>query len=378
MKTFCRYYNDQSCASCELIEVPFDQQLQDKEAQIRDVLPAGAQLLPSVQSSATQFRNKAKLVVTGTLEHPILGLTGTGELDQGREILECPLHHPAINKLIQDLPEFIQEARLTPYRIKERKGELKGLIIYFSSVSLEIYLRLILRSRESLDRIPKHLSKLKLKHPGLTCISANIQPIPHAVLEGEEEIFLTPQHFIRHQFGDVPVSLDPRGFVQTNHLVASELYAEADRWVKELHPIKFCELFSGQGAFSFACAESFQEGLGIEINKEAVQSASLSAQQSGTTHLRFLAADAASVKSELNQFSPDVLLVNPPRRGLGQSSELILECGPEFVLYSSCSPESLIQDLKTLSAKYQVKKARVFDMFPHTRHFETLLLLQKS
>jgi 23S rRNA (uracil747-C5)-methyltransferase len=116
--------------------------------------------------------------------------------------------------------------------------------------------------------------------------------------------------------------------------------------------------------------------LGIEINSEAVAEANRSAQAAGLRHLNFLCADASVVGSVVRDFSPEILLVNPPRRGLGASIRYLLESSVPHLIYSSCNSESLGRDLQMLAPKYGLERVQIFDMFPHTRHFETLVQLR--
>lgn len=369
MKTFCAYYNEKKCQSCQLIEFDYSAQLRQKEEKL-----GLSPLLPTFHSPERQFRNKAKLTVTGTTEEPILGLLGEDDLDQGREILECPLHHQKINQALPEIKKFITLANLTPYQIKTKTGELKGIILFYSIHSEEMYLRFILRSKESISRIQKFLPELRI--PNLKCISANIQPIPHAILEGKEEIILSEQNFIRHQLKTISLTLTPQAFVQTNQIVAEALYETAALWIRDLKISKFLELYCGQGAFSFFVSQFVEQGLGIEINPEAIKQAIQTAELLKLNHLQFKCSDSAHTKNEIIAFNPDLILVNPPRRGLAESGLLLKEAQSPFIIYSSCSYETLKEDLKVLS-NYKVVKAQIFDMFPHTGHFETLVLLQR-
>lgn len=380
MKTFCSYFNQGICSSCSNLELDYLSQIHQKQQKLHALLSRFApfQELPPVISATTHFRNKAKFTVTGTLENLKLGLTGEDDLDQGRDIKDCPLHHPDINLLINSLPEFISLMKLKPYNIKSKSGELKGLIVYHSPESGEMYLRFILRSKESLDRIKKHTPALIQKFPALKSVSANIQPIAHAILEGEEEIFFTSQDFIRHQLGKISMSLHPQGFVQTNQDMARKLYTTAAEWVKEMDPDRFAELFSGQGAFSFFIQEYVKEAIGVEINSEAVMRANETAKVNGWDHLKFFASDASKVKDLVLGFDPEVILVNPPRRGLGEAIQLVKEVKSQYFIYSSCNAETLAQDLEKLKDEFKVVRVQLFDMFPHTDHFETLVLLQSK
>lgn len=380
MKTFCRYFNQGECKSCDLITFDYSRQIQTKEEALTKALDdlSAPPLLPTVTKEKTHFRNKAKMVVTGTIENPIIGLWGEDNLDHGRELLDCPLHLDEINQMLPVIKEFIRKALLPPYQIAQRKGELKGVVIFYSEATNESYLRLILRSKEAIDRIRKRSAFLFEHIPSLKCLSVNLQPVPHALLEGKEEVFISEERSIYHELQGIRFRLGPEAFVQTNQEVAVELYQTASRWTEELNVTSFLELFCGQGAFSFFVSPYVSRSLGIEINTEAIKSAEATARELGLSHLRFKSADAGNVKKEIEDFSPDVLLVNPPRRGLGEALPLVLHSNVRHIIYSSCSLESLRKDLTQLRAKYEIRKVQLFDMFPQTRHFETLVLLTYS
>ena len=372
MKTFCSYYNENKCKSCDLIESSYSEQITLKQ----DVLSRSLQglkvpeFLTPVTSGQTHFRNKAKLVVSGTLEDPVIGILGS-------ELLDCPLHLQKINELLPALKAFISTAKLVPYDISQRTGELKGLILFHGEATNETYLRFVLRSKEAIDRIKKHLPSFQSAFPHLKCISINIQPIPQAILEGEEEIFLTERTSILHRLGDITFRLGPRAFVQTNQVVASTLYRTAANWIEEANLKKFVELYCGQGAFSFFAAPYVESGLGIEINEDAINVANETAKEFKLTQLNFKSADAASVGELVKQFSPEVILVNPPRRGLDKAINVLLDNKPEVIIYSSCSHETLARDLKELKNNYCISKIQIFDMFPNSSHFETLVELKR-
>ena len=373
MSSFCSYFNRLECRSCSWIKLAYSDQLKRKEQRVFEILKFFPAFLleKTVESQQIGFRNRAKMVVSGTLENPIIGL-----IDQ--ELLTCPIHHSRLNDLMGAMPDFIRRANLTPYQISERRGELKGLIAYYSPLSRQMYLRFILRSQDGVARIRKHLAALQGEFSDLFCITANIQPIPHAILEGPDEIILTPEHAIDHLMGELSLKLAPQAFVQTNFEVASALYQTAAKWICEAGTEKFLELYCGQGAFSFMTASSVKHLLGIDINKEAVKTAQNTAQTLGFAHLQFKQMDAAQIGDEIESFKPDLVLVNPPRRGLGESATFIVKYLPRNFVYSSCSIETLAEDLKKMAQTYHLKRAQIFDMFPHTEHFEILVWLERK
>jgi 23S rRNA (uracil747-C5)-methyltransferase len=384
MTTFCDYYNRGECRSCTQIEIPPADQLLAKEEAVRAALdflaPGDLPILPSILSKSSGFRNRAKMAVTGTLDDPRIGIVGEKTLDEGRSLLECPIHHPELNRLIGAMPGYIREFRLIPYRISEQTGELKCLIAFYSPGSGEMYLRFVLRSQECVSRLRKALPKLQAEFPALAVVTANLQPIPHAILEGQEEIFLTECRTITHRLGEFSFRLSPGAFVQTNASVATELYGQAAEWIAEAKPSKMLELYCGQGAFSFFAARSVPEILeieGVDLNADGVESAETTARELGIKGLTFRVLDATRIESELETFQDGLVLVNPPRAGLRAGADLIAKNPPRHLIYSSCSLETLSRDLQKFSVSYRVRKVRIFDLFPHTTHFETLIWLER-
>ncbi|MBC7384532.1 MAG: methyltransferase domain-containing protein [Cryobacterium sp.] len=397
-KLQCDYFARGECRSCSEIEVSLDAQIKEKESRVCEALSdlpispgrrseasegsTNFPLLPTIRSQVSGFRNRAKMAVTGSLETPIIGLVGEGSsvdsLDQGREILDCPIHHPALNAIFNALPDFIRRFQLTPYRIKDRTGELKGLIAFHSPTRNETYLRFVLRSRECVSRIKKALPELRALFPNLVCVTVNLQPTPHAILEGEVEIVLTAENAITHEVGGIPFRLSPMAFVQTNVLTAEKLYRTAAEWIRDADVQDGMELYCGQGAFSFFTAPHVKRFLGVEINPDAVETANLSAKLLGYDHLSFVCLDARAgdegMKQWMRERGRELVLVNPPRRGVGSGIELIEEVRPRNFIYSSCEIGSLSNDLRKLTG-YQIERVQIFDLFPHTRHFETLVWL---
>lgn len=190
--SFCSHFVRGACRSCALIETPYQLQLREKESRLQAMVKIA--LDPSTESMPQGFRQKIKMAVAGDLTHPIIGLA---QLEQSHELYDCPIQSPTLNQSLPLLFEFIKKWKLTPYSIQERRGELKALILSHSPASAELMLRFVLRSKEALDRIRQGAASLAQ----FKVLSVNIQPIPQAILEGEEEIILSSDHFITHTYG---------------------------------------------------------------------------------------------------------------------------------------------------------------------------------
>lgn len=358
--------------------MPYSEQVQKKQLQLSLLMApfTAVELLPAQTSAQQGFRTKAKMVVSGSAEQPVLGILNAQE---PVDLSACPLYPPAFAPAFALIKSFIQRANLTPYQLQTKQGELKLILLSQSVHSGRFMLRFVLRSKNCLASIQKHLPWLQQQWPELDVCSVNLQPVHMAVLEGPEEIVLTQRDLLREELNGIPLYLTPQSFFQTNTAVASALYATARDWAETLAVETVWDLFCGVGGFGLHLAGQGQVRAltGIEIAPKAIASATLSANELGLAHVRFQALDAAAFAKAADA-APDLLLVNPPRRGLGSAlCQSVMTLKPAWLMYSSCNPDSLAADLALLSKDYQLLKVQLFDMFPHTHHAEVLTLLQR-
>lgn len=373
----CQYFAAEQCRSCQLLAMPYEQQLAKKQQQLSQLLslPQDGLLLPPVASAEFHFRNKAKMVVMGSVTKPVLGIINHQQ--QEIDLTGCPLYPSAFQDAFVPIVEFIQRAHLTPYDVTTKKGELKFILLTRSEATGLWMLRFVLRSQNCVAAIRKHLSSLQAQLPSLSVCSVNLQPEHKAVLEGEIEILLSDESMLAEQLNDVPLYIQPQGFFQTNPALAAKLYQAARDWTNHLPLVHIWDLFCGVGGFALHLAAPGRVITGIEISASAIECASRSAVELGFEHLQFQALDAAAF-AKAQQQRPDLLVVNPPRRGLGaELCATVSQLQPRWLLYSSCHPQSLQSDLALLS-QYKVRKVQLFDFFPHTAHAEVLCLLQLS
>ncbi|MGF1736413.1 23S rRNA (uracil(747)-C(5))-methyltransferase RlmC [Photobacterium satsumensis] len=371
----CSHYNQQRCRSCVYSDVPYSQQVKRKDEKLKQLFSSmmPVQWLPVVCSDEIGFRNKAKMVVMGAAHEPVLGIEGCDNLPVS--LCNCPLYPEDMQALLAYLERWIRVAGIPPYNKVKKKGELKYILLTRSESQGEYMLRFVLQSRSAIVRIEANLGRLITDWPQVKVVSVNVQPIHMARLEGEEEIFLTETQHLVEQFNAVPLVIRPKSFFQTNPKVAEKLYATARDWVKELSPSTMWDLFCGVGGFALHCANEAKQVVGIEIESEAIASAKYSAKQLGITNLEFDALDSACF-SQRQGIVPELVLVNPPRRGLGQAlTEQLSLLAPKHIIYSSCNPLTLKQDLLGLH-QYEIKRLQWFDMFPHTEHAEVMVLLE--
>lgn len=373
----CALYDAGRCRSCQWLKLPVSQQLADKMADLRALLADApvADWCAPVCGPESGFRNKAKMVVSGSVERPLLGMLHRDGAPE--DLTDCPLYPQSFAPVFAALKPFIARAGLTPYNVARRRGELKYILLTESRLDGGMMLRFVLRSESKLAQLRAALPELQAQLPQLQVITANIQSVHMAIMEGEREIFLTGQQALAENFNGVPLWIRPRSFFQTNPAVASRLYATARDWVRQLPVNHMWDLFCGVGGFGLHCASPEMRLTGIEIAPEAIACAKQSAAQLGLHNLHFQALDSTQFATGEGDI-PDLVLVNPPRRGIGDGlCDYLNRMAPDFIIYSSCNARTMAKDIARLNG-YRIARVQLFDMFPHTAHYEVLALMVRE
>ncbi len=207
-------------------------------------------------------------------------------------------------------------------------------------------------------------------------ITANIQPVHMAIMEGEQEIFFTEQQALGEVFNEVPLWIRPQSFFQTNPTVASRLYATARDCARAAGPAYVGSVLRRR-RFWPALRDA---GDAPDRDRDCPGSDRLreqSAAQLGLGNLHFQALDSTRFATHEADI-PQLVLVNPPRRGIGaELCDYLSRMAPPYIIYSSCNARTMATDIARLSG-YRVERVQLFDMFPHTAHYEVLTLLVRE
>ncbi|MFA0849237.1 23S rRNA (uracil(747)-C(5))-methyltransferase RlmC [Curtobacterium sp. WHRI 8282] len=381
----CDYFDRGVCRSCTLMGQPYADQVLDKELRTRELLhdaveaaggPGAVSWSPAITSPESGYRNKAKMVVGGSVQHPTVGILDHRQ--RGVDLRHCGICTPGIRHALPVLAEFVSTAGLIPYDVAARRGELKYVLVT-ESPDGELMIRFVLRSEGQLPRLRQHLDALRAALPNAVVVTVNLLPEHKAVTEGDREIVLTDQETLPMRLGGITMHLRPQSFFQTNTGVATELYAQATAWIDELDPASMWDLYCGVGGFALHAARPGRVVTGIETSAEAIRSAEQSAREAGLEGLRFAADDATEHALRARPDAvPELVVVNPPRRGIGERlSTWLEESDVQHVVYSSCNPVTLAKDLARMPS-FRLRRARVLDMFPQTGHLEAVTLLVRG
>ncbi|MGP9538248.1 23S rRNA (uracil(747)-C(5))-methyltransferase RlmC [Brachybacterium sp. AOP43-C2-M15] len=386
----CAHFDSGACRSCTLLGLPRPRQIAEGRARVESLLSPhlapGAEFSEPILGPESGFRARGKMAVGGTAAAPVLTLPGQSA---GTDLCDCPLYPAGVEEVLEGAKALIRRAQVPPYDVARRRGEIKNVLVT-ASPDGEHLLRLVLRSEQALGRLREHLPRLLAAHPSLVAVTANIHPEHTTDVEGEQEIHLAGASSIAVRTGEVTLFSRPQSFLQTNTEVAGQLYRQAARWAEGIlaEPARAAvprvwDLYCGLGGFALHLARAVPSArvTGVEVSAQAVEGAREAAAAAGITTAEFLTGDATSwavAEAAGPAGPPELVVVNPPRRGLGERLAGWLErSGVRDVLYSSCHPGTLAADLEAMPS-LRITAGRYVDMFPHTEHAEVIVRLRRT
>lgn len=293
-------------------------------------------------------------------------------------ITDCMLQSTECLQTVRTVTAFMNENGVPPYNEQTGKGTVRHLFWRESRCGDRVLCIVTARGFGGLTG--SLTERLCTECPFLTGIVLNINKSKGNVVLSDEFYVLWGDSVVRESLCGNRFEIAPRAFLQINPPQAENLYSKAMEYAADG---RLClELYCGAGTISLALAKHFEHVIGAEIVPEAVTNAKSNAKKNGIENAEFFCADASEIAEKLRAdgLSPDVVVVDPPRKGLEENVvKSIADMSPLRVVYISCNPATLARDIKRFAAcNYKLNEAEAFDMFPRTAHVETVCLLTHS
>ncbi|AJE03449.1 23S rRNA (uracil(1939)-C(5))-methyltransferase RlmD [Geobacter pickeringii] len=374
------------CDGCPLIAMQYPSQLAWKRSYVEQTLHARRSLkqvpvhavLPSPRP--LHYRNSAKLAVAGTFRSPVVGIYRRNSHDV-LDIDDCPLHHPLINRIVAAVKEGIKKGKVPVYSPRTGSGILRYLVIRVSERH-ERAMVVFVTARRSFNEI-HHLTKhLRQTVPEVEVAVQNVNASEGNVILGHHDHYISKDHAIIEELGDIRFSISPRSFFQINSGSARIIYDKVREWSALSGNESVVDLYCGIGGISLYLAGQAREVHGIEFVDAAVADAEKNARLNRIDNCTFEAGDAAELLEELHEEGTpiDLLVLNPPRKGCDRRVlETAAAIGSQKIIYVSCSPLTLARDLEILAELgYRTREVQPVDMFPQTPHIESVALIVKE
>ena len=366
-----------TCGACPLMIARYPAQLEYKQDLLKQSLIKYAQIDPRkvarVKASEDVFgyRNQFKLPCAMEEGRLVSGLFMPNS-NYFIDVKKCWIHEDGLERVRMDIMHVLNTHDCVSYNPHDKKGIRNLVVRGFDNR----YQCTIVTGNEELDeRLISDLMRIK----GLTSLWQSIHTIKKTPeVFGNKMMHLAGETSLAMELDGLKLRISPRSFFQLNSKQAVQLYRTIASMVKENNEL-IVEAYSGIGAISLYLKDKAKEIIGIESIKDAVVNANQNAALNGCEHVSFLCDDAANKLTYLSKKrSIDVLVVDPPRSGLDDAMlECILRSKIKNIIYVSCNPATLGKNLAVLCSRYNVDRIQPIDIFPHTPHVETVVLLSK-
>ena len=352
-----------------MVQNLFDKTFKDKKIKVENVIGMG---------NPYNYRNKAQYPVgLNKANEPVIGIFA----ERTHEIIpmkECLIQNPLSEKIAIAIYRFIKENNISVYNEKTREGLLRHIVIKNGIRTHEIMCILVING----TKIPKEqeLIEMLVKSYNVKTIVKNINKENTNVILGKENIIIHGDGFIYDILGDYTFKISPMSFYQVNPVQAEVLYNTAIEMAELNKDDILFDLYCGIGTIGIFASRYVKKVYGIEIVEDAIKDAKENAKINEINNIEFYAGDVEKIFSNLlekKQIYPDVIIVDPPRKGLdNRTIENILTVEPRKFVYISCNPATMVRDLKLLEKKYEIKRVVPVDMFPYTTHTESISVLK--
>lgn len=360
-------------------------QLAFKKKQVANVMQRIARMpeVPVLDTMGMEepwgYRNKAQVPV-----RKVEGLLTTGFFRKNSHDLipmeDFYIQDPKIDEAIIAVRDIMREYGVKPYNEKDNTGNLRHIVVRRGYHTGEMMIVLVTRTAK-LFPTSKIIPAIQEALPEVVSIVQNVNPRGTNVILGEEAIVLYGEDKYRDELMGNTFEISHRSFYQVNPLQTEKLYQTVLDFAAMTGEETVIDAYCGIGTITLALAKKAKEVYGIEIVEMAVEDAKRNAALNGVENVtyQFGAAEEVMLKWAEEERTADLLVVDPPRKGLeGQFIDAVLEMKPSKMVYVSCNPATLARDLALLAeGGYNVEKIQPVDLFPQTNHVECVVLMSR-
>ena len=372
------------CGGCSYQHITYEEELNAKKQKVADALSriGGFKNLDVRITGAdeiTHYRNKAQFPVGEQDGVPYTGFYRPRSHDIVRAD-KCFIVKEIANDIAKCICDWMEKFKIPAYDESKKKGLIRHIYIRTGEISKEVQVCLITAN----NKIPNKeelINNLTTSFEQITSIVQNINKRTDNVILGDKTITLWGDDYLQDTLCSNVFKLSPHAFYQVNHAQTEKLYGFALEYANLTGKETVIDLYCGAGTITLALSSHAKNIIGVEIVPEAIENAKENAMINGVDNTEFICADAGQAALMLVKrgIKPDVLTVDPPRKGLSeQAIEAVLQMNPERIVYISCDPATLARDCKLLcDNSYKIDKVMAVDLFPRTYHVETVCLLSK-
>jgi len=394
---FCEHFG--VCGGCKWQHLTYTEQLKHKQQQVTDNLKRigkvnyDYELIPIAGSRETRFyRNKLEYtfahkrwLTSAQLSLPVsevpieaAGFHVPGFFDKVLDVNTCWLQAEPTNHIRKAVKQFALEYGISFYNFREQAGMLRNVIIR-NNTKGEFMIILVCSSGED-EKRAMLLNHIRDNFHQVVSLHYMINDKKNSSVSDLEAVHYHGQPYLVEEMDELKFRVGPKSFYQTNSGQAYQLYSIARDFAALTGGEMVYDLYTGTGTIAQFVAHQALHVVGIEYVEEAIADARENATFNNLNNVTFYAGDMAKVFTldfMAQHGKPDVIITDPPRAGMHPDvTGKILHSGADRVVYVSCNPATQARDVELLASKYKVVKVQAVDMFPHTQHVESVVLLK--
>ena len=375
------------CGGCCFRHLDYETEAQAKEGFVADAFRRlggfdALPVLPLLTGPLTdRYRNKVQFPVGYDRAGNVTFGFYAGRSHRLVPCRDCLLQPEALNDIAAAVCAFLQEHHIPLYDEETHKGLVRHIFLRQGRHSGQVLLCLVVNGHK-LPHTQQFCEEMIARFPQIKTIVLNVNRQKTNVITGDECIPLFGSGFIEDTMCGVPVKLGPLSFYQVNTPAAERLYAVAREFAALRPDDTLLDLYCGMGTIGLSMAADCKALVGVEIVPEAVESAKTNASAMNVQNARFLCADAGQAAAQLaaEGLTPQVICLDPPRKGCDTATlDAVLDMAPRRVVMVSCNASTAARDCRYLADRgYQPLKVQPVDLFPRTKHVETVVLLSQQ
>ena len=395
VEPFCEHFG--VCGGCKWQNLPYEEQLRQKQTQVRDQLTRIGRLelpeiAPCLGSAQTRFyRNKLEFTFADrrwlTREEveaggeitagPAVGFHIPNMFDKVLDIRKCWLQADPSNAIRLEAKRFCIEHGYTFHNARAHTGLMRNMIVRTASTG-EVMVIVVFGAddRARIDALLGHLAEC---FPQITSLFYIVNEKLNDSVGDLDPVCWRGKDHIVEQMEGLRFKVGPKSFYQTNSAQAYELYKVARDFAALGPDDVLYDLYTGTGTIANFCASRCRRVVGIEYVPEAIADARVNSELNGIGNTLFYAGDMKRVLDDAFVAAnghPDVIILDPPRAGVDEEViGVILRAAPARIVYVSCNPATQARDLAFMAGEYRIEAVQPVDMFPHTHHVENVVKL---
>ena len=373
----CPHYR--KCGGCQLQNMDYARQLHWKQAKVQRLLGAFHPVAPIIgMERPCHYRNKVQAAFAMDDRKRIVSGVYQASTHRVIAVESCLLEDQKADEIIGTVRSLLKSFKLLPYDERTGRGFLRHVLVKRGFSSGQIMVVLV-SAGPVFPKKNDFVKALLEKHPEITTVVQNINPAYTSMVLGEQEKVLYGPGSIEDTLCGCVFRISAKSFYQVNPLQTEVLYRKTMEFAALTGNETVIDAYCGIGTIGLIASKRAAQVIGVEANRDAVKDAIANAKRNRIRNASFYHADAGEFMTGMAEEGEkaDVVFLDPPRAGSDKAFlSSLITLSPKKVIYISCNPETLQRDLYFLTRNgYQVRKIQPVDMFPHTNHVETVVML---